>query len=420
MWPGLFNSNDGDLDVVRDLQQPASEGQHSVGAWDLYVREASSYSPLDGPTHEADYYSPKMAEPQRSRSEPGERNHAYIFEKPAITDEKDMQERPLSGETRGLSSSPDESPREKHRSLSPVRRFIAKRSLSPKPGTKEASVLGTSTSMIDVSNLNGGNIATRFEANASHKHAISWMGNEETANDAPAKTHKQARSWFQASPPDATLKATSSWGTMYNTAPPSTATAVGAPGGGQAILNGSSVIKPPCLSFSDIEVEGEDLDMDDPLGGLSAESFGSMLGGMRNSARMTRESLDRRLKKRMKAWRRFQAVMQDHGLRVRKHHRRGRGWAHRVVKYDPALPGLRWKSSKWWDSSGGEVPLRDVLDVERRFKTVWIKCLHLGTVGFEATLEDDAVIFYLAMDSLLSKRCGVIEGEVCIPGPLVC
>lgn len=67
-----------------------------------------------------------------------------------------------------------------------------------------------------------------------------------------------------------------------------------------------------------------------------------------------------------------------------------------------------------------KVPLRDILDVERRFKTVWIKCLHLGTVGFEATLEDDAVIFYLAMDSLLSKRCGVVEGEVCIPGPLIC
>ena len=39
MWPGLFNSNDGDVDVVRDLQQPASEGQHPVGAWELYVRE---------------------------------------------------------------------------------------------------------------------------------------------------------------------------------------------------------------------------------------------------------------------------------------------------------------------------------------------------------------------------------------------
>lgn len=41
---------------------------------------------------------------------------------------------------------------------------------------------------------------------------------------------------------------------------------------------------------------------------------------------------------------------------------------------------------------------------------VWIKCLHLGTIGFEASLETDAVIFYLAMDSLLDTRCGVAAG----------
>lgn len=49
--------------------------------------------------------------------------------------------------------------------------------------------------------------------------------------------------------------------------------------------------------------------------------------------------------------------------------------------------------------------MRDVLDVERRGKVVWIKCLHLGTVGLEASLETDAVIFYLAMDALLDTRC---------------
>lgn len=38
---------------------------------------------------------------------------------------------------------------------------------------------------------------------------------------------------------------------------------------------------------------------------------------------------------------------------------------------------------------------------------VWIKCLHLGTIGFEASLETDAVVFYLAMDSLLDTRCGI-------------
>lgn len=231
---------------------------------------------------------------------------------------------------------------------------------------------------------------------------------------------------------------------------------------------------------------------------------------------------------------------------MRKHHRRGKGWANRVVKYDPELPGLRWKSSKWWDSSGGQVgfphpfshgniestpsrrkvlaplgwfdelgcshvwmsavlrplgegellltfphmflscelsnqnvtypelkcgserwrlclsslpcagppaldsirearpwfrsqdffssssppcllnffvswqlPLRDVLDVERSGKVVWVKCLHLGTVGFEASLESDSVIFYLAMDSLLNKRCGVDERMACITGPVL-
>lgn len=68
-----------------------------------------------------------------------------------------------------------------------------------------------------------------------------------------------------------------------------------------------------------------------------------------------REMPPRKLKKRARAWKIFLAVMQDHGLRVRKYHRHGKGWAHRVVKYDPALPGLRWKTSKWWDSSGGQV-----------------------------------------------------------------
>lgn len=62
-----------------------------------------------------------------------------------------------------------------------------------------------------------------------------------------------------------------------------------------------------------------------------------------------------KLKKRARAWKLFVAVMQEHGLRVRKYHRNGKGWAHRVVTYDPALPGLRWKTSKWWDSAGGQV-----------------------------------------------------------------
>lgn len=68
-----------------------------------------------------------------------------------------------------------------------------------------------------------------------------------------------------------------------------------------------------------------------------------------------RDVQPRKLRKRARAWKVFVAVMQDHGLRVRKYHRHGKGWAHRVVKYDPALPGLRWKTSKWWDSSGGQV-----------------------------------------------------------------
>lgn len=54
-----------------------------------------------------------------------------------------------------------------------------------------------------------------------------------------------------------------------------------------------------------------------------------------------------------------------------------------------------------------QIPLQDVLDVERKGRLVWIKCLHLGTIGFEPSLETDAVIFYLAMDSLLDTRCGV-------------
>ncbi|CAB1105313.1 unnamed protein product [Ectocarpus sp. CCAP 1310/34] len=154
------------------------------------------------------------------------------------------------------------------------------------------------------------------------------------------------------------------------------------------------------LSFSEVQVDEED-DTDDRLGHNSSSTASS------SSSNFGREMPHRRRKKRERAWKLFLAVMQEHGLRVRKYHRHGKGWAHRIVKYDPNLPGLRWKSSKWWDSGGGQIPLRDVLDVERRGKVVWVKCLHLGTIGFEASLETDAVVFYLAMDSLLDTRCGV-------------
>ncbi|CAM9907009.1 unnamed protein product [Ectocarpus fasciculatus] len=154
------------------------------------------------------------------------------------------------------------------------------------------------------------------------------------------------------------------------------------------------------LSFSEVQVDEED-DGDDCVGHNSSSTASS------TSSKFGREMPHRRRKKRARAWKLFLAVMQEHGLRVRKYHRHGKGWAHRIVKYDPTLPGLRWKSSKWWDSGGGQIPLRDVLDVERRGKVVWIKCLHLGTIGFEASLETDAVVFYLAMDSLLDTRCGV-------------
>ncbi|CAM9948030.1 unnamed protein product [Ectocarpus sp. 6 AP-2014] len=155
------------------------------------------------------------------------------------------------------------------------------------------------------------------------------------------------------------------------------------------------------LSFSEVQVDEED-DTDDCLGHNSSSTASSS-----SSSKFGREMPHRRRKKRERAWKLFLAVMQEHGLRVRKYHRHGKGWAHRIVKYDPTLPGLRWKSNKWWDSGGGQIPLRDVLDVERRGKVVWVKCLHLGTIGFEASLETDAVVFYLAMDSLLDTRCGV-------------
>ncbi|CAM9923725.1 unnamed protein product, partial [Ectocarpus sp. 13 AM-2016] len=144
------------------------------------------------------------------------------------------------------------------------------------------------------------------------------------------------------------------------------------------------------LSFSEVQVDEED-DTDDYLGHNSSSTASS------SSSKFGREMPHRRRKKRERAWKLFLAVMQEHGLRVRKYHRHGKGWAHRIVKYDPTLPGLRWKSSKWWDSGGGQVRCLAINPV----------CLHLGTIGFEASLETDAVVFYLAMDSLLDTRCGV-------------
>ncbi|CAM9753188.1 unnamed protein product, partial [Choristocarpus tenellus] len=54
-----------------------------------------------------------------------------------------------------------------------------------------------------------------------------------------------------------------------------------------------------------------------------------------------------------------------------------------------------------------KVPLGDILDVERSGSVVWLKCLHLGTVGFEANLPGDSEIFYYAMDALLDLRCSL-------------
>ncbi|CAN0162945.1 unnamed protein product, partial [Hapterophycus canaliculatus] len=182
------------------------------------------------------------------------------------------------------------------------------------------------------------------------------------------------------------------------TAPPSTGT--GASGGRASAGSVGGAERHGYLSFSEVQASGAARNAPCHRNAFSSSSIHS-------SGRFgSKEVPQRKLRKRARAWKIFLAVMQEHGLRVRKYHRNAKGWAHRVVKYDPSLPGLRWKSSKWWDSGGGQqIPMRDVLDVERRGKVVWIKCLHLGTVGLEASLETDAVIFYLAMDALLDTRC---------------
>lgn len=65
------------------------------------------------------------------------------------------------------------------------------------------------------------------------------------------------------------------------------------------------------------QVDDEEHDVEDLLDSGSAGSYGSMAGGtMRNSGKMSREVLRRRLMKRIKAWRRFLAVMQVHTYMV--------------------------------------------------------------------------------------------------------
>ncbi|CAM9417432.1 unnamed protein product [Discosporangium mesarthrocarpum] len=158
------------------------------------------------------------------------------------------------------------------------------------------------------------------------------------------------------------------------------------------------------LSFAEVEIDNRsDLVLEEP----SIPSFFTLAGFVgpfsppRNDPRKTR-----RLQRRATARMRFMAVMQAHGLQVRKHHRHRHGWSHRVVKFDLTLPGLTWNSQKWWPASGGQVPLHDILEVERCGRVVWVKCLHLGNIGFEVSLEVDADIFYTAMDSLIDLRCG--------------
>ncbi|CAM9281200.1 unnamed protein product, partial [Phaeothamnion confervicola] len=85
------------------------------------------------------------------------------------------------------------------------------------------------------------------------------------------------------------------------------------------------------------------------------------------------------------------------GLHVRKYHRGKPGSAERVLRYVVDKPhgggggggsggSLTWDTRKWWRSrSFGAIPLRDVLDVERLERVVWVKCLHLGNLGLEAS-----------------------------------
>ncbi|CAM9916611.1 unnamed protein product [Pylaiella littoralis] len=202
------------------------------------------------------------------------------------------------------------------------------------------------------------------------------------------------------------------------TASLSTSTDIGGGGKASARSPAGGVERHGYLSFSEVQVDEEDetADKDNDKGDSSSTATSAVRSAAASSHgsvdRFGRELLARRLKKRARATKIFLAVMQGNGLRVRKYHRRGNGWAHRVVKYDPVLPGLRWRTSKWWGAGGGQIPLGDVLDVERRGKVVWIKCLHLGTIALEASLETDAVIFYLAMDSLLDARCGVSNSSI--------
>ncbi|CAM9103450.1 unnamed protein product [Ascophyllum nodosum] len=229
------------------------------------------------------------------------------------------------------------------------------------------------------------------------------------------KQQEQERPLPLPLPPDVPLEAGATplrvggpghtWYSSVRTAPPSSGTGKGSRTGTGSV---GGAERYGYLSFSEVQVDDDELQQEEESDEM--RSWGSY-SSHADSFRSSREMLQRRLRKRARAWRVFLAVMQEHGLRVRKYHRRGKGWAHRVVKYDSSLPGLRWKSNKWWDAGGGQIPLRDVLDVERRSKVVWIKCLHLGTVGFEASLETDAVIFYLAMDSLLDRRCGVDDSS---------
>lgn len=107
--------------------------------------------------------------------------------------------------------------------------------------------------------------------------------------------------------------------------------------------------------FGFLQVDEDESGDDGETAGDPSATITSSHSSSSRSVRFSREMLARRLKKRARAWKIFLAVMQEHGLRVRKYHRRGKGWAHRVVKYDPALPGLRWKTSKWWGAGGGQV-----------------------------------------------------------------
>eukprot|EP00611_Tribonema_gayanum_P022251 TRINITY_DN442_c0_g1_i1.p1 TRINITY_DN442_c0_g1~~TRINITY_DN442_c0_g1_i1.p1 ORF type:complete len:184 (-),score=31.66 TRINITY_DN442_c0_g1_i1:287-838(-) len=104
----------------------------------------------------------------------------------------------------------------------------------------------------------------------------------------------------------------------------------------------------------------------------------------------------------------FHSLLMLTGMTVVKHHRNEKkGAAERTIAWDSRKHAMMWRSHKFgYLKTRRSVPLRDVLDIERHGRLLWVKTLHMGEFGFEVEHAAEAEVIFSALNALLDEFRG--------------